>query len=273
MHFLDLHHIHIINHQKNHHQKIKNKYHQDKKKNNNNNNNHHNKCHHQNNKKKKKQIQIQEDKKIINNNINNNQTPILNKLKSQNKTSSSPKSTSTFLTSGPRLNYEEEGLSAADVEAVLSQLEIRPDTLRDSSTDFRPVFSCIRPIVCHKSNTPFYAQCSTAKLGYCTWCRQLRRGNQKQGSICLNCGERLTAKYHRWYPHLVRLEPLEKTRTKSMYIRYKPVFERFGITWHNDKQFDFVIDHYMLMKIYLSTENFNIDPLHLERTYMIGVFA
>eukprot|EP01083_Nonionella_stella_P018494 51524_1 len=221
----------------------------------------------------KKQIQIQEDKKIINNNINNNQTPILNKLKSQNKTSSSPKSTSTFLTSGPRLNYEEEGLSAADVEAVLSQLEIRPDTLRDSSTDFRPVFSCIRPIVCHKSNTPFYAQCSTAKLGYCTWCRQLRRGNQKQGSICLNCGERLTAKYHRWYPHLVRLEPLEKTRTKSMYIRYKPVFERFGITWHNDKQFDFVIDHYMLMKIYLSTENFNIDPLHLERTYMIGVFA
>merc|ERR1712173_425447 len=140
-------------------------------------------------------------------------------------------------------------------------------------TDFRPVFSCIRPIVCHKSNTPFYAQCSTAKLGYCTWCRQLRRGNQKQGSICLNCGERLTAKYHRWYPHLVRLEPLEKTRTKSMYIRYKPVFERFGITWHNEKQFDFVIDHYMLMKIYLSTENFDINPLHLERTYMIGVFA
>merc|ERR1719471_1209860 len=98
--------------------------------------------------------------------------------------------------SGPRLNYESEGLSAADVDAVLSQLEIRPDTLRDSSTDFRPVFSCIRPIVCHKSNTSFYAQCSTAKLGYCTWCRQLRRGNQKQGSICLNCGERLTAKYH-----------------------------------------------------------------------------
>merc|ERR1712087_48646 len=36
---------------------------------------------------------------------------------------------------------------------------------------------------------------------------------------------------------------------------------------------DFVIDHYMLMKIYLSTENFDINPLHLERTYMIGVFA
>jgi len=175
--------------------------------------------------------------------------------------------------SGPRLNYESDGLSAADVDAVLSQLEIRPDTLRDSSTDFRPVFSCIRPIVCHKSNTSFYAQCSTAKLGYCTWCRQLRRGNQKQGSICLNCGERLTAKYHRWYPHLVRLEPLEKTRTKQMYNRYKPVFERFGITWHNEKQFEFVIDHYMLMKIYLSTENFNISALHLERTYMIGVFA
>merc|ERR1712087_85205 len=46
-----------------------------------------------------------------------------------------------------------------------------------------------------------------------------------------------------------------------------------GITWHNEKQFDFVIDHYMLMKIYLSTENFDINPLHLERTYMIGVFA
>jgi len=175
--------------------------------------------------------------------------------------------------SGPRLNYEAEGLSASEVEEVLCQLEIRPDTLRDSSTDFRPVFSCIRPIVCHKSNTSFYAQCSTAKLGYCTWCRQLRRGNQKQGSICLNCGERLTAKYHRWYPHLVRLEPLEKSRTKSMYLRYKPVFERFGITWHNEKQFEFVIDHYMLMKIYLSTENFNISALHLERTYMIGVFA
>merc|ERR1719273_724616 len=179
----------------------------------------------------------------------------------------------SYLNSGPRLNYEEDGLSAAEVEQVLSQLDIRPDTLRDSSTDFRPVFSCIRPIVCHRSNTPFYAQCSTAKLGYCTWCRQLRRGNQKQGSICLNCGERLTAKYHRWYPHLVRLEPLEKTRSKSMYIRYKPVFERFGITWHNEKQFEFVIDHYMLMKIYLSTENFNISVLHLERTYMIGVFA
>merc|ERR1719273_908551 len=179
----------------------------------------------------------------------------------------------SYLNSGPRLNYEEDGLSASEVDAVLSQLDIRPDMLRDSTTDFRPVFSCIRPIVCHKSNTPFYAQCSTAKLGYCTWCRQLRRGNQKQGSICLNCGERLTAKYHRWYPHLVRLEPLEKTRTKKMYLRYKPVFERFGITWHNDKQFDFVIDHYMLMKIYLSTENFDIEPLHLERTYMIGVFA
>ena len=192
--------------------------------------------------------------------------------RSKSKSVGSPKS-SSFINSAPRLNYEDEGLSAQEVEEVLMQLEIRPDTLRDSSTDFRPVFSCIRPIVCHKSNTPFYAQCSTAKLGYCTWCRQLRRGNQKQGSICLNCGERLTAKYHRWYPHLVRLEPLEKTRTKSMYIRYKPVFERFGITWHNEKQFDFVIDHYMLMKIYLSTENFNIDPLHLERTYMIGVFA
>merc|ERR1712154_546606 len=157
--------------------------------------------------------------------------------------------------------------------SVLSELELSPDTLRDSSTDFRPVFSCIRPIVCHKSNTPFYAQCSTAKLGYCTWCRQQRRGNQRQGSICLNCGERLTAKYHRWYPHLVRLEPLEKTRSKAMYTMYKPVFERFGITWHNEKQFEFVIDHYMLIKIYLSTQNFDVAPLHLERTYMIGVFA
>merc|ERR1712176_1407364 len=203
----------------------------------------------------------------------NGMNMLSSKSRSKSKSAASPRSTSSFLTSGPRLNYEEEGLSAADVEAVLSQLEIRPDTLRDSSTDFRPVFSCIRPIVCHKSNTPFYAQCSTAKLGYCTWCRQLRRGNQKQGSICLNCGERLTAKYHRWYPHLVRLEPLEKTRTKSMYIRYKPVFERFGITWHNEKQFAFVRDHYMLLKIYLSTENFNIEALHLERTYMVGVFA
>jgi len=172
-----------------------------------------------------------------------------------------------------RKNYESDGLSAEEVERVLSELEVRPDSLRDSSTDFRPVFSCIRPIVCHKSNTPFYAQCSTAKLGYCTWCRQQRRGNQRQGSICLNCGERLTAKYHRWYPHLVRLEPLEKTRSKAMYTMYKPVFERFGITWHNEKQFEFVIDHYMLIKIYLSTQNFDVAPLHLERTYMIGVFA
>ncbi|ETO31002.1 putative exported protein of unknown function [Reticulomyxa filosa] len=139
--------------------------------------------------------------------------------------------------------------------------------------DFRPVWSCVRPIVCHKSNTPFYAQCSTSKLGYCTWCKNLRRGNQKQGSICISCGERLTAKYHRWFPELVRLEPLEKTRNKELYRRYKPLLEKFSITWQDDKGLDFVVNHYMLLKIWVSDEKFDIRSLHLERIYMIGVFA
>jgi len=95
----------------------------------------------------------------------------------------------------------------------------------------------------------------------------------RQGSNCTNCGERLTAKYHRWYPYLIRIEPLEKTRSKAMYLQYKPLFERFGITWHNEKQFEFVMNHYMLIKIYCSSKNVDIAPLYLERTYMIGVFA
>ena len=131
----------------------------------------------------------------------------------------------------------------------------------------------MRPVVCHRTNTPFYAQCSTQKLGYCTWCRQLRRGNQKQGSICLNCGERLTAKYHRWYPELVRLQPLEKQRTPELYKEYKPVFEKHGISWDDEKGLQFVMSHYMLLKIWVSDPNFAVDPMHLERTYMIGVFA
>ncbi|ETO07232.1 MIF4G domain containing protein [Reticulomyxa filosa] len=139
--------------------------------------------------------------------------------------------------------------------------------------DDRQVWSCVRPIVCHKSNTPFYAQCSTAKLGYCTWCKKLCRGNQKQGSICISCGERLTAKYHRWYPELVRLEPLQKTRNKDMYRKYKPLLEKFNITWHDEKGLDFVVNNYMLMKIWVSDEKFSIQAMHMERIYMVGVFA
>ena len=66
---------------------------------------------------------------------------------------------------------------------------------------------------------------------------------------------------------------MEKSRTPAIYKKYKPVFEKFGITWHTERQFEFVMNHYMMMKIYLSTQDFAIEPLHLERTYMIGVFA
>ncbi|ETO34835.1 hypothetical protein RFI_02252, partial [Reticulomyxa filosa] len=170
-------------------------------------------------------------------------------------------------------------LTEKEVKDVLAQLELQPDRLRDiqsgepTTKNFRQVWSCVRPIVCHKSNTPFYAQCSTAKLGYCTWCKNLRRGNQKQGSVCMSCGERLTAKYHRWYPELVRLEPLQKTRNKDMYRKYKPLLEQFNITWHDEKGLDFVVNHYMLLKIWVSDEKFDIRSMHLERTYMVGVFA
>ena len=141
------------------------------------------------------------------------------------------------------------------------------------TADMRPVYSTVLPIVCHYTNTPFYAQCSTAKLGWCTWCECLRPGNQKQGSICLTCGERLTAKYHRWYPELVRLEPYETTRNKETYRKFKLLFQYYGITWNDEKMLDFVVNHYMLMKIYVSTQEFDMSPLHVERIYMVGVFA
>ncbi len=177
--------------------------------------------------------------------------------------------------SSSRMDVKYPELTEAEVAYSLSKLQITEDKLREhtSASDYRQVYSCVRPIVCHKTNTPFYAQCSTAKLGYCTWCKELRRGTQKQGSICMNCGERLTAKYHRWYQELVRLEPLEKDRKKETYKKHKPLLEQFGITWKNEKQLQFVVDHYMLMKIFLSSKDFAVEPLHLERTYMVGVFA
>ena len=92
----------------------------------------------------------------------------------------------------------------------------------------------------------------------CRWCHQLRRGNEKQDSICLNFGECLTAKYHRWYPELVRSQLLEKQCTP----------EKYSITW-DEKGLQFAMSHCMLLKSWVSHLNFAVD----ERSYMIGVFA
>eukprot|EP01084_Bolivina_argentea_P200341 342589_1 len=155
---------------------------------------------------------------------------------------------------------------------ILSQLQIQSDVLHDGPIQPN-VYSCIRPIVCHKTNESFYAQCSTKNTGYCICCNQLRKGNKQQGSTCGFCNNKLAAKYHMWYPNLIHIEPLQNERTKILYIEYKPLFRYFGITWSNNKELQFVIDNFMLVKIFLSSKQFNIDALHLERTCMVGIYS
>ena len=41
----------------------------------------------------------------------------------------------------------------------------------------------------------------------------------------------------------------------------------------DDEGLQFVMNHYMLIKIWESDSNFAVDPMHLERTCMIRVFA
>ena len=159
-------------------------------------------------------------------------------------------------------------LDIKDANAVLSLLNSKPDKLRDSSQDYRPVYLCIQPGLCHRTNTSLMLN-SRQKLRYCTWCHQLRRGNQKQDSICLNCGECLMAKYHQWYPELVRLQLLEKQRAPELYCQYKQTSEKYGITWDDEKELQFAMSHCMLSKLWVSNLNFAVD----ERSYMIGVFA
>ena len=50
------------------------------------------------------------------------------------------------------------------------------------------------------------------------------------------------------------------------------IFEKYDIIW-DDERLQFVMNDYMLLKIWVSDPNFAVDPMHLERTYIIGVFA
>ena len=171
-----------------------------------------------------------------NNNNNNNNHAISNGNNSNNKN----RTKKSLMDHGSDNNRSTRGdgkkLDIKDGNSVLSILNLKPDKHRDSSQDYKPVYSCIRSVVCHRTNTSFYASRGTQKLGYCTWCRQLRSGNQKQGSTCLNCGERLTAKYHRCYPELVQLQ-LDKQRTPELHTQYKQIiiFEKYGIIWDDEK--------------------------------------
>lgn len=141
------------------------------------------------------------------------------------------------------------------------------------SYDERPILSCVRPIVCHRSNTPFYAQCSTEKFGFCVRCHAVREGSLRKGSCCHVCSDRLTPQYHKWYPELSRLEPVEKVRTASVYKKYRSAFAKIGVLWRNDKELKAVMNNYMLLRVFTSDAGANLDALFLERTYMIGVFA
>ena len=49
-------------------------------------------------------------------------------------------------------------LDIKDGNSVLSLLNLKTDKLRHSSQDYRSVYSCIRPALCHRTNTPLYAQ-------------------------------------------------------------------------------------------------------------------
>ena len=146
--------------------------------------------------------------------------------------------------------------------SVLSLFNLKPDRLRHSLQDYRLVSLCRRPAVRHRTNASFYAQCSTQKLDCCTWCRQLRRDNQKQGSMCLNSGKRLIVKYHRWYPELIHTI----TTIRKTHILYKQIFEKYDIICDDEKG-------NMLLKVWVSNTNFAVVPMHLKRTYTICIFA
>ena len=170
-----------------------------------------------------------------NNNNNNNNHGITNDDSSDNNKYSNNKNRNerTLMERGSPSNRSMRvGGKKSDIKdgnSVLSLLKLKQDKLSDSSQDYRPVYLCIPPIVCRRL--------------------QLRRGNQKQG-------ERLTAKYRRWYPELVRLQPLEEQHTPELYT----IFKNYGSICHD-----------MLLKIWVSHPT--VDQMRLEKTCMIGVFA